>query len=161
VQHLVQAAGSSTSAARAKQFLQEVGAPSSASAYGSYEELVADPNVDIIYVATPHSHHFQNCLMALKAGKHVCCEKPFTVNAAQTQILVDLARQRKLFLMEAVWTRFFPLSIEIRDLVKSGKIGQVRRVAADLSLPQGYSNPDSHRMVGLSHADIHCSINFC
>lgn len=147
MQHIIQAAASSTSTDRANQFLQEVGAPSSASPYGSYEELVADPNVDIVYVATPHSHHFQNCIMALRAGKHVCCEKPLTVNAAQARILVDIARQRKLFLMEAVWTRFFPLSTEIRELVNGGRIGQVRRVIADLSFAHGHSFPDSHRAV--------------
>lgn len=77
------------------------------------------------------------------------CEKPFTVNAEQTKILVNLARARKLFLMEAVWTRFFPLSIKVRELVKNKRIGDVKRVFADLSLAQEpetkYDN--SHRMV--------------
>ncbi|KAF8468315.1 putative Trans-1,2-dihydrobenzene-1,2-diol dehydrogenase [Kalaharituber pfeilii] len=148
VQHIVQAAASSTSVDKAKKFLHEVGAPD-ATAYGSYEELVADPNVDVIYVATPHSHHYSNTLLALNAGKHVVCEKPFTVNAAQTKILVELAKLKGLFLMEAVWTRFFPLSIAVRQYVKDGKIGVVKRVMADLSLPQTPEThfPDSHRMV--------------
>ena len=128
-----------------------MGAPSSSSAYGSYEELVQDPQVDVIYVATPHSHHFDNCLLALGAGKHVVCEKPFTVNAAQTKILIEMAREKRLFLMEAVWTRFFPLSVEVRDMVKSGKLGEVKRVHAELNIA---SNPTvayadgKHRMVG-------------
>lgn len=148
VVHVVQAAASATSLDRAKQFLIDVGAPSG-TAYGSYVELVNDPNVDIIYIATPHSHHFPHCLLALNAGKPVVCEKPFTVNAEQTKILVKLARAKKLFLMEAVWTRFFPLSIEIRQLIKDGKIGDVKRVIADLSLCQAPETKydDSHRMV--------------
>lgn len=136
VKHIVQAAASSTSVQRAQKFLEEVGAPSTASAYGSYEELVADPNVDVIYVATPHSHHFDNCLLVLSAGKHLVCEKPFTVNAAQLNILMGIARGKGLFMMEAVWTRFFPLSVEIRELLKSGAIGDVRRVAAELNSPK-------------------------
>ncbi|KAI5800250.1 dimeric dihydrodiol dehydrogenase [Peziza echinospora] len=149
VQHIVAAAGSSTSPDKARQFLTDVGAPETATAHGTYEELVNDPNVDIIYVATPHSHHFANTLLALRAGKHVVCEKPFTVNAAQTKILVQLARDKNLFLMEAVWTRFFPLSIAVREFVKSGKIGTVKRVIADLSLAQPPEKffADSHRMV--------------
>lgn len=77
------------------------------------------------------------------------CEKPFTVNAEQTRILARLAREKKLFLMEAVWTRFFPLSIAVREYVKSGQIGTVKRVIADLSLPQTPEThfADSHRMV--------------
>ena len=133
-----------------------MGAPE-ATAYGSYEELVADPNIDIIYIATPHSHHYANTLLALKAGKHVVCEKPLTVNAEQAKILVKLAREKKLFLMEAVWTRFFPLSIAVREYVKTGKIGVVKRVIADLSLPQTPQThfPDSHRMVVDSHPTAH------
>lgn len=148
VVHVVQAAASATSIDRAKQFLIDVGAPSG-TAYGSYEELVSDPNIDMIYIATPHSHHFPHCLLALNAGKPVVCEKPFTVNADQTKILVNLARAKKLFLMEAVWTRFFPLSIEVRQLIKDKKIGDVKRVFADLSLAQQPETKydDSHRMV--------------
>lgn len=148
VQHIVQAAGSSSSIDKAKKFLVDVGAPE-AQAYGSYEELVADPDVDVIYVATPHSHHFANTLLALNAGKHVVCEKPFTVNAEQTRILARLAQEKKLFLMEAVWTRFFPLSIAVREYVKNGHIGTVKRVISDLSLPQTPEThfADSHRMV--------------
>jgi dihydrodiol dehydrogenase / D-xylose 1-dehydrogenase (NADP) len=102
--------------------LKKVGAPSSAKAYGSYEELVADKDVDIIYVATPHSHHYQNAMLALEAGKNVLCEKAFTVNAAQAKKLVEKAKEKNLFLMEAVWTRYFPLSIYVRDVITSGKV---------------------------------------
>ena len=84
-------------------------------------------------MATPHSHHYQNTRLALEAGKHVLCEKAFTTNAAQARKLVEIAREKKLFLMEAVWTRYFPISVELRTLVKEGKIGEVKRVFADLS----------------------------
>ncbi|KAL2824703.1 hypothetical protein BJY01DRAFT_164155 [Aspergillus pseudoustus] len=133
VSHTVVAVSSSSSASRAEKFISETGIPSPCTAYGSYEDLVADPNVDVVYVATPHSHHFQNVMLALEAGKSVLCEKALTVNAAQTRILVETARKKNLFLMEAVWTRYFPLSIEVRELIKAGRIGEVLRVTADNS----------------------------
>lgn len=149
VSHTVVAAASSSSASRAVDFLQETGAPTSAKAYGSYHELVADPNVDIIYVATPHSHHFQNVMLCLSADKHVLCEKAFTVNADQARLLYAEANKRNLFLMEAVWTRFFPLSIELRDKVAKGDIGKVHRVFADLSFRDQVETEygSEHRMV--------------
>ncbi|KAH8593344.1 hypothetical protein B0O99DRAFT_516190 [Bisporella sp. PMI_857] len=152
VEHIVAAAASSSSASRAEEFLKEIKAPEGAKAYGSYAELVKDPNVDIIYVATPHSHHFQNAMLALEAGKHVLCEKAFTINAAQAKKLAETAKAKKLFLMEAVWTRYFPISIKIRELVTSGAIGKVYRVYADLSLGKAADDglldfPDENRMV--------------
>ena len=96
------AAASSSSAERATKFLKTVGAPESAKAYGSYKELVSDPNVDIVYVATPHSHHYQNTMLCLDAGKNVLCEKAFTTNAQQLEALIKKAQEKNLFLMEAV-----------------------------------------------------------
>ncbi|KAF2015818.1 NAD(P)-binding protein [Aaosphaeria arxii CBS 175.79] len=150
VKHTVVAAASSSSAPRAQQFLKDVGAPAEAKAYGSYEELVKDPNIDIIYVATPHSHHYQNAMLCLEAGKNVLCEKAFTVNAAQARALVDKAREKNLFLMEAVWTRYFPLSIYVREQIKSGRIGPLHRVLADNSMalnPEENFKDGKHRMV--------------
>jgi len=157
IQHVVAAAASSSSASRAEEFLKDVQAPEGAKAYGSYAELVKDPNVDIIYVATPHSHHFQNAMLALEAGKNVLCEKALTVNAAQAKKLVQTAKAKKLFLMEAVWTRYFPLSIKIRELVTSGTIGKVHRVSADLSIGEAKDDgslnfPDESRMVNMDLA---------
>lgn len=157
VKHTVTAAASSSSKSRAKQFLETCKCPSSAAAYGSYEELVKDPAVDIVYVATPHSHHYQNTMLCLLAGKHVLCEKAFTVNAAQAKKLVKTAREKKLFLMEAVWTRFFPLSIEIRRKIESGELGAIHRVIADLSFAQDVENTwgadgAKHRMVNMDLA---------
>lgn len=102
IEHKVVAAASSSSAKRAEDFLKEVRAPEGAKAYGSYKELVQDPNVDIIYVATPHSHHYQNARLCLEAGKNVLCEKAFTTNAAQLETLIKIAKEKNVFLMEAV-----------------------------------------------------------
>ncbi|GME32213.1 putative dimeric dihydrodiol protein [Neofusicoccum parvum] len=150
IKHAVVAAASSSSADRAAQFLKSVGAPSTAKAYGSYEEFVKDPNIDIVYVATPHSHHYQCAMLCLEAGKNVLCEKAFTVNAAQAKKLVAKAREKNLFLMEAVWTRYFPLSIYVRDLITSGKLGTVQRVYSDNSHaldPETSFADGKHRMV--------------
>lgn len=157
VRHQVVAVASSSDQNKAVGFLANVDAPSGAKSYGSYHELVADPNVDIIYVATPHSHHFQNAMLALEAGKNVLCEKALTVNATQARKLVETARAKKVFFMEAVWTRYFPLSIKVRELVRSGVVGPIYRVIADLSfnkdLPDGRVDyDDSHRMVNLDLA---------
>ncbi|KPM35305.1 hypothetical protein AK830_g11250 [Neonectria ditissima] len=152
VRHEIVAVASSTSAERAADFIKKINGPASAKTYGSYADLVADSNIDIVYVATPHSHHFQNAMLAIQAGKNVLCEKALTVTASQTKKLVEAAREKGVFFMEAVWVRYFPLSIKIRELIKSGVIGPVYRVIADLSfnkdLPDGRIDfPDSHRMV--------------
>lgn len=154
VAHKVVAAASSSSVDRAKQFLKTVKAPEAAKAYGSYKELVADKDVDIVYIATPHSHHYQNAMLCLEAGKNVLCEKAFTVNAAQTKALVEKAKEKNLFLMEAVWTRYFPLSIYVRETITSGRLGKVHRSSADLSMSMNPEKtfPDTHRMVNLELA---------
>lgn len=120
---------SSRSKDSAAAFLEKVNlAPEGVNLYASYDELVNDPDVDCVYVATPHSHHFQNAMLALTAGKNVLCEKAFTVTASQARKLAETAKAKNVFLMEAVWTRYFPLSIKIREMVKSGVIGTVYRV---------------------------------
>jgi predicted dehydrogenase len=100
-------------------------------AWGSYEELVADPEIDLIYVATPHPIHFPAAVMCLEAGKGVLCEKPFTVNADEAARLVAMAQDRNLFLMEAMWTRFLPLFVQVRRLLAEGAIGEPRILTAD------------------------------
>ncbi|KAK4207015.1 hypothetical protein V8F33_000569 [Rhypophila sp. PSN 637] len=152
VRHEVVAVASSSNKQRAEEFISKVKAPSSTKAYGSYAELVADSDIDIVYVATPHSHHFQNAMLALEAGKNVLCEKALTVTASQSRKLIETAKAKGVFFMEAVWTRYFPLSIKVRELIKEGAIGTVYRVVADLSLgndaPDGkVTFADSHRMV--------------
>lgn len=131
VQHELVAVASSSSKERAEKFIKDMKAPGSPKAYGSYHELVADPDVQIVYVATPHSHHFQNAMLALEAGKSVLCEKALTVNSSQARKLVAKAKEKNLFFMEAVWTRYFPLSIKVRELVASKVIGPVYRVIGE------------------------------
>ena len=99
--------------------------------HDSYEKLVNDPNVDVIYIATPHSFHKEHSLLCLNAGKAVLCEKPFSINAAQTQEVISLAQEKNLFVMEAVWTLFLPHMVKIRELIESGSIGEVRMLQAD------------------------------
>jgi predicted dehydrogenase len=99
--------------------------------YGSYAELVSDPDVDVVYVATPHPFHEANAALCLEAGKHVLCEKPMTVNAVQAERLKALARDKGLFLMEGMWTRFFPLIERVRHLISSGAIGEPRMLNVD------------------------------
>lgn len=150
LKHTVVAAASSSSKSRAEDFLKEVGAPSDAKAYGSYEEFVKNPDIDVVYVATPHSHHFQNTMLCLEAGKNVLCEKAFTVNAAQARKLAEKAKEKNLFLMEAVWTRYFPLSIYVREQIQAGRIGPIVRVISDNSMALDPENnfPDGkNRMV--------------
>ena len=100
-------------------------------AYPSYAELAADPDVDVVYVATPHPFHAENVELCLRAGKAVVCEKPFTLNAAEARRLVGLARERGLFLMEGMWTRFFPLMGRLRRMLSDGTIGEPRMLAVD------------------------------
>ena len=149
VSHTVVAVASSSSKSRAEDFISDTGIPAPCAAYESYGDLVADPNVDVVYVATPHSHHFQNVMLAFEAGKHVLCEKAFTVNAAQAKILCEMAKTKNLFLMEAVWTRYFPLSVQIRGLIQDGTLGEVLRVLADNSFGDDVEERwgTEHRMV--------------
>jgi dihydrodiol dehydrogenase / D-xylose 1-dehydrogenase (NADP) len=100
-------------------------------AYGSYEELVQDPDVDAIYVATPHPFHKENVLACLRAGKAVLCEKPFTMNSGELEEIIQFARDQKLFLMEAMWTKFLPPIVKVREWIDSGEIGEVLLVKAD------------------------------
>lgn len=99
--------------------------------YATYEELCASREVDVIYVATPHPWHASCTLMALEHGKHVLCEKPFAVNLREAESMVAMARSKGLFLMEAMWTRFFPVMAQVRAWVAGGAIGDVRMVSAD------------------------------
>lgn len=104
-----------------------------ASAYGSYEELVEDPGLDIIYVATPHPMHAEAALLALDHGKHVLVEKAFTLNAAEARAVRDRARERGLLAMEAMWTRYLPHMVRIRELLAAGVLGELRGMQLDHS----------------------------
>jgi len=113
---------------RAKAFADEFGFQK---AYGSYKELANDPDVDVIYVATPHPQHEEAVLTCLDAGKATLCEKPFAPNARQAARMIGRARQNKVFLMEGMWTRFIPAVVKARELIRDGEIGKVRHVVAD------------------------------
>ena len=124
--HTIGAVGS-RSLANAQHFANTFGG----TAYGSYEELVADSSIEAIYVATPHPAHHDNVILALNAGKPVLCEKPFAVNAQQAQAMVDAAAKNKVALMEAMWARFLPHYAKVREIVASGVLGPILSIHAD------------------------------
>lgn len=101
-------------------------------AYGSYEELVADDEINLVYIATPHSHHFQHAMLALKHGRNVLVEKAFTANAQEAEILIRTAHEKGLFITEAIWTRYMPLSHKVKEVMESGIIGEPRVLTATL-----------------------------
>lgn len=114
---------------RAKQFAEKWGF---SKAYGSYEEMLLDPEVELVYVATPHSHHYQYAKMCLEHGKHVLVEKSFTVNAQQAKELINLSREKGLLLAEAMWSRYMPSRKMIDELLESGVIGTPTSLSANL-----------------------------
>lgn len=101
-------------------------------AYGSYEDMVKDNDVDLVYIATPHSHHFPHAMLALNAGKPVLVEKAFTANAAEAEELIETACSKGLFITEAIWTRYMPLSHKVKEIMESGIIGKPRVITATL-----------------------------
>lgn len=101
-------------------------------AYGSYEELVADDEMDLVYIATPHSHHFQHAMLALEHGRNVLVEKAFTANAQEAETLIRTAHEKGLFITEAIWTRYMPLSHKVKEVMESGIIGEPRVLTATL-----------------------------
>ncbi|RPF38383.1 Gfo/Idh/MocA family protein [Streptomyces sp. TLI_185] len=115
-----------------------------ARAHGSWQDLAVDPEVDVVYIATPHSAHRAAAALCLEAGKAVLCEKPLTLNFAQAQDLVTIARKRNVFLMEAMWTYVNPAVLRMRELIADGAIGEVRSVHADFSIALPYDA--AHRL---------------
>lgn len=107
-------------------------------AYDSYEALAGDNDIDVVYIATPHIMHKDHCMLCLEAGKAVLCEKPFTINANEASAVVKLARQKKLFCMEAMWMRFFPIMEKVRSLINSDAIGDIRMVVASMGFLTPY-----------------------
>ncbi|MEJ3404927.1 Gfo/Idh/MocA family oxidoreductase [Rathayibacter sp. YIM 133350] len=141
--HTVQAVGS-RSQGGADAFAAEFDIPK---AYASYEELVADPDVDIVYVGTPHPFHADNAALVLDAGKHVLVEKPFTLNAGEARRVVELAREKNLLVLEAMWTRWLPHMVRIREVVASGVLGDVHTLIADHT--QSLPTDPTHRINAL------------
>jgi predicted dehydrogenase len=126
----------------ADAFAAQFGVPN---AHTSYEALANDPDVDAIYVSSPHPFHKTDAIMCLNAGKPVLCEKPFTLNARDTEAVVNVARQKGLFLMEAMWTRFLPTVVKVRELLAANAIGEVRMVTADFGFR--FDGDDEHRLL--------------
>jgi len=110
--------------------------------YGNYEDITHDPDVDAIYIATPHNLHYQNTIMCLNQDIPVLCEKPFAINAKEASGMISLARSRNVFLMEAFWTRFFPDIKKVLELINDGVIGKIRIVKADFGFKAEF-NPSS------------------
>ncbi|MBN1120753.1 MAG: Gfo/Idh/MocA family oxidoreductase [Anaerolineae bacterium] len=106
--------------------------------YSSYQALVADPDVDVIYVATPHNFHKDNTLLALDASKPVLCEKPFAVNVGEAREMVAKAKEKGLFLMEAMWTRFLPAVVRLREMIAAGRLGDIQMLDADFGFKAVY-----------------------
>ena len=101
-------------------------------AYGSYKEMVEDPKVELVYIATPHSHHYEHMKLCIEHGKHVLCEKSFTMNSRQAEEVRKMAQEKGVLAAEAIWTRYMPSRKMINDLVESGMIGKVSMLTANL-----------------------------
>lgn len=132
----------SRSADKAQAFAEQYGFRRG---YGSYEELAADPEVDVVYIASPHNDHYPSAKLCLEAGKAVLVEKPLTVSPEQTEELIALARDRGLLLMEAMWTRTQPLIRRAAELVASGELGEIRHVDAQFGF--AFDGPTTHRLL--------------
>ena len=118
----------SRSTDRAKKFAQQYRVPF---AYEGYDQILTNSEVDIVYIATPHSEHFNNTMMCLDAGMPVLCEKPFTINADQLARLAEVARRKKVFMMEAIWSLFLPAVRKIIEIRDSGQMGKIKGMMAD------------------------------
>lgn len=107
--------------------------------HASYEALADDPNVDAIYVSTPHPYHCENTILCLESGKHVLCEKPFAINSQQASLMIETARRSKRFLMEAMWSRFLPALAKVREILGKGVIGELRLLQADFGFATDFN----------------------
>jgi predicted dehydrogenase len=103
--------------------------------HASYEALASDPDVDVVFIGTPHVYHLRDASLCFEAGKHVLCEKILTLNAREAEQLVQLAREKNLFLMEAMWTRFFPIHVHLRELLAEKRIGEIHAVQTNFFYP--------------------------
>ena len=125
---------------KAEAFAQQWGIPN---AYGSYSELITAPDIDLIYVGTPHSHHYDVTMEAIQHGKPCLVEKAFMANYEQSLAIVNAAREKKVFLAEAIWTRYQPIVQTIRDIISEGRLGDLRLLTASI----GYSMGDKPRIM--------------
>lgn len=107
--------------------------------YGSYEEMARSTEVDLVYIATPHPFHVEQACLMMRHGKHILCEKPMTVNDAGSEKMIACARENRVFLMEAMWTRFMPATVKARELLEAGTIGTIRHMFGDFSYAGTYN----------------------
>lgn len=143
MQHLNEAecyAVASRSIEKAEEFASKFGFEK---AYGSYEEMLSDKDVELVYIATPHSHHYRHMKLCIEAGKHILCEKAFTVNAKQAEEIFRLAKEKEVLVTEAIWTRYMPSRKIINDLLAQGIIGEVKTLTANLD----YAISDKERLI--------------
>ena len=126
--------------ARAQEYAEKYGIER---AYGSYEEMLQDPNVELVYIATPHSHHYEHMMMCIEHGKAIVCEKAFTLNADQARKVQVAAKEKGVYVAEAIWPRYMPSRKMINDVIESGIIGKVNTLTANLS----YKIDDKERIV--------------
>ena len=138
---------------RAQKFAKEWGFEK---AYGSYEELVNDPEVELIYIATPHPFHIEHAKLCINHGKPVLCEKPFTVNAVGAKEVFALAKEKEVFITEAIWTRYLPSRKIIDDIIASGEIGEIKGISANL----GYDMHTKERLIVLGD-DVEETLSSC
>lgn len=154
VKDVIPYAVASRTQSAADKFAQENGFKK---AYGSYQAMAEDPNVALVYIATPHNLHFENTMMCLANGKHVLCEKPFAVNGTEVRQMVHKAEEKQLFLMEALWSRFMPHIIKAKELIAEGAIGKVKLLSADFCMYPDF-NPEgrlfNQSLIGGSLMDI-------
>lgn len=131
-------AAASRSLENAQTFTSELGFEK---AYGSYEEMVNDPEVDVVYIASPHSHHCEHTLLCLNHRKAVLCEKAFAINSREVILMIEAARKNNTFLMEAFWTRFQPSFLKAMEIIRSGELGALKMVRSDFAFNAEY-NPE-------------------
>jgi predicted dehydrogenase len=131
-------AAASRSVENAKSFASELGFEK---AFGSYEEMVNDPEVDVVYIASPHSHHFEHALLCLNHRKAVLCEKAFALNSKEVNLMIETSRRQNTFLMEALWTRFQPSFNKVMEIIHSGELGTLKMVRSDFAFNAEY-NPE-------------------
>lgn len=142
----------SRSLEKAENFAKEYGFEK---AYGSYEEMLRDQEVQLVYVASPHSHHYEHIKLCLEHGKHVLCEKAFTVNEAQAREVFELAKEKNLLLTEAMWVRYMPMAKTLQEMLTSGIIGEISTVTANLYyLIDGVERIQSPELAGGALLDV-------
>jgi len=117
---------------KARQFAKKYDIPTY---YGSYEELAADDRLDLIYIATPHSRHYDDCMLCIENGRNILCEKAFTANKKQAEELFKAAKEKNVFITEAIWTRYIPMRKTLDDIIESGVIGDIMSLTANLGYP--------------------------